>query len=377
MHPRRIRDGLRILMVTPAFLPEMGGVERHVHEVARRLPDDGCEVTVITADPSGRLPADERDDAYVVRRVRSYPSGSDVRLSPSLGRRIRETPCDLIHVQSYHTCVAPQAMLAARRARVPYVVTFHGGGHSSAWRNRARGTQRRALRPLLRGARRLVAVADFEVELYGRELGLPAERFAVVPNGIDLPAAGTPPSRSADGDVVIASVGRLERYKGHHRAIAALPHLLREEPRARLWIAGSGPYENELRRLAVAHGVTERVEIAAVQADQRQEMARRLAGASLMVLLSEAETHPISVIEARALDRPVLVADTVGLRPFAERGEALAVAVDAPAEQVAAAMLRQLRTPIAAPVAKAFTWDDCARGLLDVYRSATRASCAS
>jgi len=54
---------------------------------------------------------------------------------------------DLVHVQSYHTLVAPLAMLRALLLRVPYVVTFHGGGHSLGHRNRARRLQRRFLRP--------------------------------------------------------------------------------------------------------------------------------------------------------------------------------------------------------------------------------------
>jgi glycogen synthase len=76
------------------------------------------------------------------------------------------------------------------------------------------------------------------------------------------------------------------------------------------------------------------------------------------------------VLEARALGRPVLVADTLGLRAFAQRGEAASVALDAAPAEVARAMVRQLRDPIAPPPPPAFTWDDCTDGLLDVYRRA-------
>jgi len=44
---------------------------------------------------------------------------------------------------------------------------------------------------------------------------------------------------------LIVSGGRLERYKGHHRAIAALPELIRRVPDARLYVVGTGPYEGE------------------------------------------------------------------------------------------------------------------------------------
>jgi glycosyltransferase involved in cell wall biosynthesis len=43
------------------------------------------------------------------------------------------------------------------------------------------------------------------------------------------------------------SCGRLERYKGHHRVIEALPLVQQTVPDATLHILGSGPYEKELR----------------------------------------------------------------------------------------------------------------------------------
>jgi glycosyltransferase involved in cell wall biosynthesis len=371
-----VDSAMRVLMVTPCFLPEVGGVERHVQEVASRLAASGCEITVLTTDRSRRLPPRETRDGFEILRVRAWPKQSDLHLAPALGRGIAQDRWDVVHVQSYHTFVAPHAMWTATRRGLPFVLTFHGGGHSSRTRHLLRRTQRAALRPLLARARRLVAVAEFEVDLYGHELGLPRDRFVVIPNGTDLPKPVTPPP--ADDGILIASVGRLERYKGHHRAIAALPYLLQHEPGARLWIAGSGPYERRLRRLAERCGVADRVDIRAVPGEDREKMAAALSRVSLVVLLSEFETHPIAALEARALGLPLVVADTSGLRALAARGEARAVPLKAPPGEVAAAMLGQLRDPIAASAPQVFTWDDCASELRTLYRTvAEEAECAS
>jgi hypothetical protein len=88
-------------------------------------------------------------------------------------REMAQEPWDLVHVESYHTLVAPLAMRRALILGIPYVVTFDEGGHSSRMRYSLRRVQRRALRPLLVRASRLVAVARFEIELYGLELHLP------------------------------------------------------------------------------------------------------------------------------------------------------------------------------------------------------------
>jgi glycosyltransferase involved in cell wall biosynthesis len=358
---------MRILMVAPQFLPGIGGVERHVQEVATRLAVSGCDVTVLTTDRSRRLPAREVRGGIEIRRVGAWPKHTDLHFAPALGRQIAADRWDLVHVQSYHTLVAPHAMWAAIHHRLPFVLTFHGGGHSSRLRPHLRRAQRAALRPLLARARRLVAVAEFEVDLYGRELRLPRDQFVVIPNGSDIPEPVAAPM--PENGILIGSVGRLERYKGHHRAIAALPHLLEHEPRARLWIAGSGPYERRLRRLARHFGVAERVDIRAVPTGDREAMAAALTQMSLVVLLSEFETHPIGALEARALGRPLLVADTSGLHALAARGEARAVPLDASPPEIAAAMLEQLRNPIAAPPGTTFTWDDCASELHALYRT--------
>jgi glycosyltransferase involved in cell wall biosynthesis len=357
---------LRLLVATPRYLPDVGGVERHVHEVARRLVTAGVAVTIVTTDRGTRLPARDRVDGIDVRRVRARPARSDYCFAPEVYSVVREGRWDVVHVQSYHTFVAPLALLAAAQRRLPYVVTFHGGGHSSAIRAALRPAQLALLRPLLVRAAGLVAVARFEIELYRRSLRVPPARFTLIPNGVDLPVAA--PAAPTDG-ARIASVGRLERYKGHHRVLAALPHVLERRPGASLRIIGSGPYERELRRLADRLGVSARVEIGEVPARDRAAMASELASAALVVLLSEWETHPIAALEAAFLGRPLLVADGSGLRELAERGLARTVPLACSPRQVADAVLEQLEHPLLPARVDLPTWDDCAEQLLALYRS--------
>ena len=179
---------MRLLMVTPRYFPLMGGVETHVHEVARRLARRGVDVTVLTTNPAGELPSVEDVEGVTVRRVRAWPANRDYYFAPEIGRIVQEGEWDLVHLQSYHTLVAPITMAAARRAHVPYVVTFHPGGHTSQLRNRLRGVQQLLLRPLLAGAERLIAVARFELEMFSRRLHLPHEKFVHIPNGCDIKA---------------------------------------------------------------------------------------------------------------------------------------------------------------------------------------------
>ncbi len=356
----------RVLMVTPRYYPLSGGVEHHVRQVAEGLARLGLEVFVLTTDRSGKLEAEESLGGVTILRARAWPAERDYYFAPSIYKRIRDGSWDIVHCQSYHTLVAPLAMAATLQAGLPYVVTFHGGGSSSRLRQAARGQQLRLLRPLLARASKLIAVAGFEVDLYGRLLKLPPDRFAVIPNGADI--AAVPGSAAEEPtEPLIISIGRLERYKGHQRVLAAFPAVLARRPDARLWIMGQGPYEGALQKQARDLRVAHRVEIRAIPPGDRQGMADALSRAALVTLLSEYETHPIAILEALAFRRPVLVADTSGLHELAAKGWVRAIPLQSSPRQVAAAVLAQLEQPLH-PVNVALpTWDTCTKSLLALY----------
>ena len=357
---------MRVLMATPRFHPDMGGVENHVQEVSKRLVKNGANVTVVTTDVSQRYPAREFVDGVDVLRTPARPRSKDWLFSPELYHIVRDGRWDLVHIQSYHTCVAPLAMLGALRSRRPYVLTFHGGGHSSVLRNRVRSFQWRALCPLVRRAERLVALAKFEVELYGRAFGLGPEAFAVIPNGSDFPEGVGDNTVETDHDLVV-SIGRLEKYKGHHRVIGALPALLSVRPHARVLILGSGPYESKLRDLSERLGVADRVEIRAIPPADRKAMARAIGRAAVVVLMSEYETHPLAALEALALGRSLLVAATSGLAEVAKAGNGRMVALKCTERELAAAIAYQLDHPAIPREVTLPTWDNCADRIQALY----------
>lgn len=359
-------------MVSANAYPVMGGVETHVAQVAPRLVADGFAVTILATDLTRSLPAHDELAGVPVLRVPAGPRERDYYWAPAIARTIRRQRWDLVHCQGYHTLVPPLAMLASLRQRLPYVVTFHSGGHDSAVRNRLRGVQHGVLRPLLARAARLVAVSDFEAAHFAGQLRLPRDRFAVIPNGAaeDLAAAaGLPPVERG----LVVSLGRLERYKGHQRAIAALPRLVELVPEARLRICGAGPYEDELRRLADASGVADRIEIAPVPAGDRRQLAELLARAGLVVLLSDYESQGIAVMEALSLRRPVLVAQTSALAEHARRGLVRGVPLDADPATLAREMAATLDWAPPADIALP-TWDECAAQLAALYRQVLKAA---
>lgn len=370
---------LRVLTVVHRFLPELGGTETHVAEVTRRLVDRAdLDVTILTTDRSAELPAREIVNGVPVIRERAWPRRRDYYFSPGVFSRIRRGDWDLIHFQGVHTLIPPTGMLAARSARVPYVLTFHSGGSSAPGRTAVRGAQWRALAPLLRRAAGLIAVSRFERDRFAAATGIDPTRFEVIGNGGALPPVAAGES-VRPGQIV--SSGRLEKYKGHHHAIAALPLVRRQIPDAELLILGAGPYEGELRALAERLGVGDAVDIRHLPPADRSAMAGELARSAVMAALSSYEAHPVGVMEAVASGLPVLGFDIAGIGDLVADGLVTGLDPAAGPEAVAAALVSMLRAqdPAVARVRPELdlpTWESCAERVAGVYRRVTTKTAA-
>ena len=143
--------------------------------------------------------------------------------------------------------------------------------------------------------------------------GIPADRLAVIRNGL----WERPPSRSrgavraalgADASQpVVLTTARFTPQKDHAALIDALPAVLAVHPALRVWLAGHGPLEDELRRQVAQRGLADVVRFLG----QRDDVPDLLAAADLFVLPSRFEGLPLAALEAMAAALPV-VATRVG-----------------------------------------------------------------
>ena len=101
---------------------------------------------------------------------------------------------DVVHVQGVHNAVPPLALATAEHRRIPSLITFHTGGNSSPFRNAIRGVQWRVEGPILRRATRLIAVCEFEADLFA--------------DALELIGARSPSSETGRSDYLVATVPR-------------------------------------------------------------------------------------------------------------------------------------------------------------------------
>jgi glycosyltransferase involved in cell wall biosynthesis len=174
---------------------------------------------------------------------------------------------------------------------------------------------------------------------YGRA-GWPAEKVSVIPNFAPDETAA-PAARAGldtpDGAPLLLALGRLHANKGFDTLIRALVRL----PGHFLWIAGSGPLDESLKRLAGESGVADRVRFLG----WRRDTAALFAACDAFVCSSRHEPFGNIIIEAWAQRVPVVAAASQGPGALIEDGTSgLLVPVD-DAAALAAALSRLISEP--------------------------------
>jgi glycosyltransferase involved in cell wall biosynthesis len=345
---------MRIAQVCPRYSPYIGGVETHVEELSRRLARKGHEVTVMTTDPSGKLPKAEMIEGVKVQRFPALAPGDAYYLSSGLRSYLKKSGgFDIVHAHGYHAF--PAYFAAATKApRFIFTPHYHGHGHTP-FRDLLLRPYAFMGRRIFNRADRIICVSEFERRLVCRDFKCDG-KAVVIPNGVNKAEfKGVEPYPK--GLKVILYVGRLEEYKGVQYAIRALPFL----PWHRLHVIGRGPYKDTLEKEAVAAGVKDRVAFMAEQA--RADLLRWYATADVFVMLSKFEAYGITVAEALTAGAPCIVANGSALSEFVGdscQGVDLPVGGEKLAEYVKDAQFKgQPRNVL--------DWDEAVEKVLKVY----------
>jgi glycosyltransferase involved in cell wall biosynthesis len=302
---------------------DAGGQNVHVAGLAAALSRLGHVVTVYTRRTSVDEPATTPMAPGVT--VEHVPAGPPEPLpkddllphmpafAAHLAHRWRSDRPDVAHAHFWMSGMA--TLVAADDLGIPVVQTFHALGTVKRRRQGTADTSpptRVAIEcDIGRRAAAVIATCTDEVKEL-TAMGVPVERIAVVPCGVDLDlfrpdgpiARHTPPG----GYMRILSIGRLVPRKGVDTIIEALRHV----PDAQLIVAGGEPGDEEsvrLRRLAAASGLGARVRL--IGSVGRADVPALMRSAQVVVTVPWYEPFGMVPVEAMACGVSV-VASAVG-----------------------------------------------------------------
>lgn len=291
----------------------------------------------------------------------SWKAGIDPRALLGVFREARRRPA-VLHAHDPHALAI--AAIVTRALGLPLVVT------------------RRATFPLRRPAawRRADRVVAISEAVRRRLLadGIPADRIALVPSGIDLDDASsalpggfrTRLALPTDSPLV-ATVAALTAEKGLDVLVSAASRLREQTPKIHWAVAGAGPLAPSLNRSAAELGVADVVHLLG----HLDDPGALVAEADCYVMPSTSEAFGTSLLDAMALGRPI-VASAVGGIPEVLGDAGLTVPPSDPAALAAAvarvtgdaALAARLGTAARTRVER-FSAAGMARSMAAVYRS--------
>lgn len=344
---------MKILQVTPRYPPQSGGVETHVKEISERLVDRGHDVTVVTADAGGDGQRRECRNGVDVRRYRSVAPANAVHFCPQITTAVRTADVDIVHAHNYHSFPLFFAALGVGDRR--FIVTTHyHGGSASPTRDWLLSLYQPLGRWAVQQADEVIAVSEWEKEQLSSDFKVDA---TVVPNGVDITRFSDSAAAERDQRYIL-TVGRLEKYKGVQHVIRAMTGL----PEYTLLVAGSGPYREELERIAREEGVENRVEFVGYVDDDT--LSELYLGATVYVTMSEFESYGMTVAEALAAGTPCVVRETGGLKNWVTNSGVIGVkevSTDSVCRAIDAAIGSQVESD------SLYVWDDTCEEIAAVY----------
>ncbi|HUA50126.1 MAG TPA: glycosyltransferase family 4 protein [Solirubrobacteraceae bacterium] len=292
----------RLLILTPDFSPEYGGVQALAAGLARAL--SGFRTEVVTPFHQAAAGFDV-DSGIATRRVGGSVAPQQARVLALNMAAVRHALRVRPHVTlSVHAVCSPAATAIRRLLGARTGQYFHANEILHRPRLCAFAAGR---------ANVVVAVSSYTASLLAQAGATPAS-LQVIPPGIDLPADAVP--LPAERPTVLTIAQLKHRYKGHGVLIRALPEVSRHVPSVEWVVIGDGPLREELEARARSAGLGERARfLGAVRDSERNSWLRR-ADVFAMPSGLPGEGFGIAYLEASAYAKPI-VAGNVGGSPEA------------------------------------------------------------
>jgi glycosyltransferase involved in cell wall biosynthesis len=249
----------------------------------------------------------------------------DPRTYGHLLRVLTQKKADIVHMHGYGATTFGR--LCAWRLGIPAILHEHANHTSTPW------FQQVADRLLAPHTDLALAVSQSTAEFTIRARLMPAERTKVVYLGSPLDEFArerTPQeiaaARAALGigpdTIAVGTVTRLMPSKGNQYLVDAVKEITARHPTARVYIAGEGELEPELRQQARALALGDRLVFLGFQRD----IAAVLAAYDIVVFPSLWEGTPLTAFEALASGKPIVATDADGLLDIlTDRRDALIV----------------------------------------------------
>lgn len=382
---------MRVLHVIPSIAKVRGGPSQAVLEMVSALRSQGIEAEIATTNDDGPnlldVPLQQRTEysqipvwffsrfSPAVASVREFAFSS--QLTTWLWQNIQKY--DLLHVHAIFSYPSTAAMAIARLKGIPYLV--RPLGQLCQWSLQQSAVKKQIYLSLveranLKGSQALHLTSKQEQQELQQLVQVPS---FILPHGLSLPAFIPDARRQLrqhlkvpEDEPVILFLSRLHPKKGLDYLIGALAKL---DCRFTFILAGSGTpeYEAEVSSQLAAAGIQHRTYRPGFVSGETKNLL--LQGSDLFTLTSHSENFGVAVLEALAVELPVLVTPGVALAAEVSQYK-LGYVTDLDSEAIASSIRDYLNNPQAAKamgerdrqlIFEQYTWERISSKLINIY----------
>lgn len=304
---------LKVLQVNKLYYPHIGGVEKHVQDLAEAIKDE-VKVEVLVANTSFKTVIEDINGVQVIKTA-SLGTIASAPLAPALWLWLRRLRPDIYHFHFPYPIGDISYLLA--RAKGKLVVTYHS---DIIRQKRLLALYRPFMERFLKRADVILAsspnmianspvLSRFETKCRVIPFGIDVERFKLTPS-VEKDAAAL--RRRFGGRDIILFVGRLVYYKGVSYLVEAMRDI-----DGMLVLAGEGSLRTELEKKADELGVADKIIFFGRAQDS--ELPALYHACDIFALPSVARTEAFGLVqlEAQACGKPVVSTDLPTGVPYA------------------------------------------------------------
>jgi glycosyltransferase involved in cell wall biosynthesis len=308
-------ERLRVLYTVNRM--DVGGSQTHLVQVLRLLDRRRFEPMLCCLTGRGALLETARATGATVigaglGRLKSPTALASLLRLTGFMRRVR---VDVVH--NYLLRANLVGTLAARAAGVPVVLTSKRGCHDR------RGLELMAARLSNRLADCVTANADAVRSFVHANEGCPLNKMVVIPSGIDTDRFAVLPSADykarlglAPGSRVVGIITRQRVRKGVEEFLRAMAEVRARVPQACALVVGEVSLDEALAALVRSLGLGGHVHLIG----PRSDMPEVLSAFDLFVLSSHDEGMSNAILEAMAMEKPVVATDVGGTGEVVQAG---------------------------------------------------------
>jgi glycosyltransferase involved in cell wall biosynthesis len=284
--------------------PEAGGGTLYIHKIARFFANNGYDVTLMCSNYPGGKKEDKIDDIEIIRLGDEYTVYflAVLRFLKKFQDRI-DVLVDVINGPPWFSPLY---------TKVPKILVVFQTFKEVFFEELSKPLAsvmcfvEKSIPYIYQGLPVVTLSPSVKKELVS--MGFKGENIFVIPPGIELEKY-TPAEKSSFP--LVLYVGRLKKYKGIDYLIMAMREVVKEIPKAKIFIVGKGNYAGELMKLS------ERVRLKGVIKFcgyvSEEEKVALMQKAHVLVIPSIKEGWGIPVIEAAACGTPAIGTQTSGL----------------------------------------------------------------